>query len=569
MASGLEIAGVVLGALPLVIAALEHYATGVQTFKRYWCYKGEFRSLLVRIRSQRTIYLNTIQRLLTGIVRVEHMANLMEDPGGAAWHDQHLNDELEKRLGRAYDDYRDNMEAMKSALKTMMKKLALNAEGKVQCPDVNTFHYEYQRLKFSLKKSAYEEQITRLTTHNATLSTLLKQSLDLEQSRKAVACPNFKALQNYAREFFQILRSGMQCTSGCIDHAVNLRLENRKAKDRHEDLSPFRVVFTRASNEKWKEADVRCLAEEIQPTSPPTYVPMSGARSGSVRHTRFSLPDPNQLQSTTITVTQPRTTLSAVGTAGLTCITDLCQTMHRPQTLAADSCVGYLLDSADRKHGIYPRLQSPASTAQPQWSSYSLAQVLTEPSIIGLHLRQGDKLGIAMYLSSSMLQLYGTPWLNEQWCNKDIYFVHQPGLKMAEISKRPYVYRELSAAAASQAGQMQLAPSLKSSKTLFSLGTVLIELWYGKPIEQLAAERNFQGTHDLAWYTAERLIQTDLPYEAGALYTDVVKRCIRCEFGPVNIDLSEDSFQKIVFDRVVEPLETAFKQFKGLTPEYA
>lgn len=53
--SGLEVAGVVLGALPLVISALEHYANRVASFKRYRKYRIQFQGLIDAVKTQEVI----------------------------------------------------------------------------------------------------------------------------------------------------------------------------------------------------------------------------------------------------------------------------------------------------------------------------------------------------------------------------------------------------------------------------------------------------------------------------------------------------------------------------------
>ena len=83
--SGLEVASIVIGTLPLVISALEHYAKGVNTAKRYWRFKTELRSLILQISTERGIFVNTLEQLLTGIVRTEHMAELISDSQSDTW----------------------------------------------------------------------------------------------------------------------------------------------------------------------------------------------------------------------------------------------------------------------------------------------------------------------------------------------------------------------------------------------------------------------------------------------------------------------------------------------------
>jgi hypothetical protein len=129
--SGLEVAGIVLGALPLVISALEHYANGIQTAKRYWRYKSELRSLILQIDTERGIFINTLEQLLGGIVRIEHMAGFLSNPGGDEWKNADVDSKLKDRLRGVYEIYVGNVQGMERSLKVIMAKLALDSEGKV------------------------------------------------------------------------------------------------------------------------------------------------------------------------------------------------------------------------------------------------------------------------------------------------------------------------------------------------------------------------------------------------------------------------------------------------------
>ena len=129
--SGLEIVGVVLGALPLVISALERYEEGANTAKRYWRYKTELRSLGLQVQTEHGIFIDTLEQLLTGIVRAEHMSDVVASTGGDAWQKWGIDVKLRDRLGGAYEIYADNVEDMNSASDAMKVKLALDPDGQV------------------------------------------------------------------------------------------------------------------------------------------------------------------------------------------------------------------------------------------------------------------------------------------------------------------------------------------------------------------------------------------------------------------------------------------------------
>jgi hypothetical protein len=130
--SGLEVAGVALGALPLIISALEHYANGINTAKRFWGYESGVRSLLSQINTGRGIFLNTLEQVLTGIVRIDQMAEFIASAGGEAWQEAGIEQKLKERLRDAYEIYLENIKGIEEVLRTIMERLALNPDGKVR-----------------------------------------------------------------------------------------------------------------------------------------------------------------------------------------------------------------------------------------------------------------------------------------------------------------------------------------------------------------------------------------------------------------------------------------------------
>ncbi|KAF2822061.1 hypothetical protein CC86DRAFT_95126 [Ophiobolus disseminans] len=564
--SGLEVAGVVLGSLPLVISALEHYTNGIHTAKRYWRYKSELRSLILQIDTERGIFINTLEQLLSGLVRIEHMTEFLSNPGGEVWQD--VDVQLKTRLRSAYEVYFGNVSGMARSLKRIREKLALDpGSGKPQFSDPSLFKQEYKRLQFSLRKSEYSEQLSDLRNHNQALTRLTQQSLELEPSRaetKTRSCPNFNALQSYARSLFDTLRSGLRCT--CEGHAIKLRLENRsnKAED-DEDLlgsTPFRVIFTYnsaapATSWTWKEADIRWIVDK------PISVPVSSCGPKLTRRVRFDQVQTSS-SSTTVTVTQQH--ISVITKPTPEQIQDLCHAISTLQQPQLNICAGYLLDSLKRKHGIYPLDIPICQDKQEDWSAYTLRQVLTRRAGFGRRLMQHDKFKIAVDLASSILQLYKTPWLNDDWGDDDVYFVHRPGAPLSSVYQHPFIYRKFSSATTNQS----LVPpspvrSIIRNQTLFTLGVLLIELLYGTSIEELQTPHDLacQGTPGAVWCTAERLIDEEIALEAGQLYADAVRRCVRCDFNRKTYSLDDQDFQQAVFDGVVAPLEKTLQHFLG------
>ncbi|KAL9118229.1 MAG: hypothetical protein Q9187_005228 [Circinaria calcarea] len=134
MVTGIETAGLVLGSLPIVISALEHYAEGISTIVKWWHFKKEIQCLVRSLEAEHARFLNTCELLLDGLVAGPDLERLIQDAGGGLWKDDELDEKLRARLHRSYAPYLHSVTDIKEALEEMKVKLELNAEGRVSAP---------------------------------------------------------------------------------------------------------------------------------------------------------------------------------------------------------------------------------------------------------------------------------------------------------------------------------------------------------------------------------------------------------------------------------------------------
>lgn len=132
MASGVEIAGLVLGSIPLVLAGLEFYAKGIAVTRRCLKYREQFESLINELRTERTICVNSLNLLLVGIVRPKDMDDFLANPSGDRWRDEKFDTKLKQRLGHSYDSYMTTMEDLNKISSVFKQRLKLNVAGKVR-----------------------------------------------------------------------------------------------------------------------------------------------------------------------------------------------------------------------------------------------------------------------------------------------------------------------------------------------------------------------------------------------------------------------------------------------------
>lgn len=129
--SGIEIAGLVLGSIPLVISGLEHYAEGVSTIKVMFNYPSEFKSLGRRLRVEQGIFRNIIELLLHDCVGDRLLTELLENIGGKSWSDPDVEKALRRKLQASYALYLEAVESLNKTLIEFKERLKLNEDGKV------------------------------------------------------------------------------------------------------------------------------------------------------------------------------------------------------------------------------------------------------------------------------------------------------------------------------------------------------------------------------------------------------------------------------------------------------
>ena len=117
--SGIEVAGLVLGALPLVISALDAYKAG-RTHFSVWRRHGEFLDILIsQLRMQEVFFQGHIEVLLKSAGTDSIVIEALKSSNGKLMHSTDGDEDLRDFLGSAYDTllhvlrlYRGTMESI-------------------------------------------------------------------------------------------------------------------------------------------------------------------------------------------------------------------------------------------------------------------------------------------------------------------------------------------------------------------------------------------------------------------------------------------------------------------------
>ncbi|KMU89300.1 hypothetical protein CIHG_06972 [Coccidioides immitis H538.4] len=131
--SGIEVAGLVLGAIPILVSALEAFIKGVSTIKKLMRYKTELKNLLRALITEYDIFRNSCEELLEGLAPASRIAQLLQCPGGEAWKEPPIERKLKDRLQRSYFGYLQTVDDMNDAIEEFKRRLKLGKDGQVRC----------------------------------------------------------------------------------------------------------------------------------------------------------------------------------------------------------------------------------------------------------------------------------------------------------------------------------------------------------------------------------------------------------------------------------------------------
>jgi hypothetical protein len=125
--SGVEIAGFVLAAFPLLISALEHYREGAEVLEGWWKIKREYKKCKQNLNYHKLAFEENLEELLLPLIADDdELKRLIECPGGDKWNDPALEERLRERLPKTYSSYLDTIEMMKNVVQELDQALGMS-----------------------------------------------------------------------------------------------------------------------------------------------------------------------------------------------------------------------------------------------------------------------------------------------------------------------------------------------------------------------------------------------------------------------------------------------------------
>ncbi len=384
-----------------------------------------------------------------------------------------------------------------------------------------------------LQRSEYQELLARLREGVSSLESLINMNAELEPDRRRRSQGRLnKLLRDLAGGFYSALKSAV-VTCQCPGlHDVGLKLANQPMTitPHDSDADVMRMLklglavsyaptaletsgHLWGSIRMWNRVHVQ-LTQDPQPLAPATpVVPMTSKR----KRVGFAV----STNTPAMISTQAPLQLQQLKPGK---IANLCQAVRNAQKLRAGECCGHITDDSRTpcpKYEVYPSGDVDVGC---DWCLVSLKDVLAAgeagPSPPLLY---GDKLQLAWVITSSVLQLQGTPWLPGALTHDEIFLAKKDGIL---LYREVFVLKRLPEPGA--AAQQVAAANLMT----FALGILLIELILGRTIEKLqpgtasiTAACNLWA--QISSYEAARQLLDKVNTFGGPNYHSAVSRCIK------------------------------------------
>jgi len=96
--SGIEVAGLVLGAFPVAIEVIKYLLKAMQIIKETRNYQQILRQFARELTTERCKYENTCIELLSEVVHAAQLKRMMANPGSQEWNDMQFKQKLRERL---------------------------------------------------------------------------------------------------------------------------------------------------------------------------------------------------------------------------------------------------------------------------------------------------------------------------------------------------------------------------------------------------------------------------------------------------------------------------------------
>ncbi|KAI0115596.1 hypothetical protein GGR51DRAFT_503510 [Nemania sp. FL0031] len=548
--SGFEIVGVVFGAIPLVISALEHYKTGQSTLAALIKYQGELDKLLHRLKVQQTaLYFDIVQLLRSaGIEEVDNRTDISLEDCLLILQSKKSGGQLQEYLGTHYDAFLDILRRYEECLRKIVKKLKhIRRLPEASNDDLAALlaanppvkgHFEFpERISFSINRGTLSALVEELGEDRLNLKVIIK---GIRTEREYFTKQPSSESKQLSRTLGQVSASAKalyiaMCQScACTPqnkHKVFLGLHNRMPQavstkatgNLGANLLIFDLMFETKTH--IREAYVKTNPHDVLDTLP---IRKTG-RHVSFQHQTDHIPD--------ITISKANQPPKIP-----TKLSGICDLISQSQTsdyILGLKLEGEALDFIQESQEVQRQLFAPITL------EVVLQQGATDKK---LRMTPKQRSLLALDLASSIIQLRETCWSNPAFSSRVVKCILDANGKSARVSTLAFIEQVTEPSRSAESG-------CESKVALLELAILLLEIWHHETLEMWAAETGFGETGT----TRERLAAAtewldETSAEFPVRYLEATEQCLSlCVQRSRQWDDYE--FLRVYCENVIRPLQ--------------
>lgn len=465
--SGIEIAGLVLGAIPIVIAAWQSGNKIISSMEVLHNTRA-LDHLVNRLETQHILFKQSIRILLGPLMDGQTLQEMLANPHSKTWKASFVRSGLRSRLGQAFGLFeRIIVEVQEIVLEIAAKFVDLRG-GETLCMVGLEAIIDHQRViphiwdkvllrfKFMLNKPKLEQRIKMLEIQTSALERLRINAAEARSTENT-----FQASRDKADRIHHAL-----CDSWCSDHSNHsaaLLMDERLLDDQVLDDGSYQIALLLSPHQstgarKWVKVQVELVDNHTETCD---SAPAIGSR----------------VKTQSSDIIEERLCRNADYEAGSAQrVEGLCNMLKSP----IDPPVTHLR--------LRPDGHLQAECERPLHVDHSVTTMSLENVLrSSMDLSQFMRYSLCATLASSMLRLMHTPWLRSSWGKLDIRFITpEPGVQLGPTSTalrssidltRPYLVSQHDEAAD------QLDGEADDGSAIATLGIMLLEIHYNQSVE--------------------------------------------------------------------------------------
>jgi hypothetical protein len=232
--SGVEIAGLAIGVIPVVVEILKSYRTAKERIDSFRKHGEVVFDIQLRYRVAATSFSNDCRLLFKAVVHnARELPAMLEDPQHDAWRDPNLESQFRAFLEQDYQLFKDIVLLIRNVLRDTQNALQ-DCERQIGNVQLAAAHRLYLTFNVSLKENRYRQWLDTLDGWNNKLIKLREQRCKLFKPRSLQtgslahkAIPReYGDIRTAAQGLHESLRDSWSCTNvSHIGHQAKLSVE--------------------------------------------------------------------------------------------------------------------------------------------------------------------------------------------------------------------------------------------------------------------------------------------------------------------------------------------------------